>query len=197
MNKLLQRVQMYVQGMFHMYSASTLTYHNYEHTKQVAARAVEILENTGADAEDKLIVTIAAWFHDIGYLFGGAKDHEERGAQMMAKFLRNDGVDNEFIEQVAACIMATKVPAHPGTLKEQVICDADTYHLGTEQFFACDQQVNAEVRYKNPIGLKDWNANTLAFLNQHQFYTDYCKAVLNEGKQANIRIIEDQLRTPS
>ena len=37
------------------------------------------------------------------------------------------------------------MPAVPSTLVEQIICDADTYHLGTEDFLHLDKLVWQEL----------------------------------------------------
>ena len=44
--------------------------------------------------------------------------------------------------------MATKFPRDPKNLLEQIICDADTYHLGTEEFEEMNKRMLEETKLK-------------------------------------------------
>jgi hypothetical protein len=44
------------------------------------------------------------------------------------------------------------------------------------------------------ISKQDWNEGTLEMLNAHQFYTAYCKDVLEENKKENIKMIKKKLK---
>ena len=49
-----------------------------------------------------------------------------------------------------ACILATKLPQMPDGLLQEMLCDADLYHLGTLDFFACDVLMKKETELTNP-----------------------------------------------
>jgi MFS-type transporter involved in bile tolerance (Atg22 family) len=44
------------------------------------------------------------------------------------------------------------------------------------------------------IDKEKWNEETLELLNNHQFYTEYCKDLLNDKKKDNIRKLEKKLK---
>ena len=49
----------------------------------------------------------------------------------------------EEIEKICELILVTKMPQKPKNKLEEIICDADLYYLGTDQFF-----VTADKLYK-------------------------------------------------
>ena len=141
---------------------------------------------------DFFIIRVAAWFHDIGYLKGGAPGHEERGAQMAAAFLEGTGVEPSAIEGVRKCILATQLPQRAVTLTEQIVCDADLYHFGTDEFDERNKLMRKEVEAVRgeKISKEDWRRSTIRLMEEHQYYTEYCRLLLNEKQQENL----DQLK---
>ena len=102
---------------------------------------------------------------------------------------------SETITAIGRCILATKFPSHPVDLLEQLICDADTYHLGTDLFRQTDPLVKKEVQLRTGMvpAETEWIKKTLSLLKQHTFFTEYCQKKLNEKKQENIAWLEGQL----
>jgi hypothetical protein len=88
--------------------------------------------------------------------------------------------------------MATKMPQLPGVLLEQIICDADLFHLGNDDFFDNDKLLFREVNalYNTDISKQDWRRKSIKFLKDHHYHTDYCQVLLNDGKQKNIEKLE-------
>ncbi len=111
-----------------------LVFHNFEHTQNVVKRTKEIAGHYNVSEHEMLILFTAAWFHDIGHLFTEPSKHEEMSCEIMRKFMTGKVEDEKIIDEVEACIMATKFPRNPKNLLQQIICDADTYHLGTKEF---------------------------------------------------------------
>jgi hypothetical protein len=75
------------------------------------------------------------------------------------------------------------------------LCDADTYHLGTKEFKATNKLLKKEYELRHvPEASNDWNRNAFAFLESHQYYTAYCKELLEEGKQKNINRLRKKLK---
>src|SRR6185436_9407352 len=121
----------YVTDLFHDNKRPELIFHNLDHTRAVVDRTKEIAGHYYLNEKDMLSVYIAAWFHDTGYLFTTPSHHEEKSVELMRDFMKTQSEDEELVEKIAACIMATRQPRNPGNLPEQIICDADTYHFGT------------------------------------------------------------------
>jgi predicted metal-dependent HD superfamily phosphohydrolase len=228
LNILQLQVAEYVVRSFESPNSPVYPYHNLQHTRNVVSHSEEMANHYRLNATDRFIVTTAAWFHDIGHLYGEMRGHEERGARIMEQWMsaqatvpildperdlgRNleqwmttcaDGLSpanpgpasnsHGLAPAIRNCILATKFPSHPANLLEQIICDADTYHLGTDLFRQTDPLVRKEMAQRfGDMPAVNWKQKTLAFLRQHVFFTDYCQALLNKKKQENIAWFEAQ-----
>lgn len=167
-------------------------YHNLEHTQGVVTHCREIAAYYSLGKRESFVLVAAAWFHDIGHLFGSIEGHEERGVVVMKQYLSN--IPGELTADIATGILATKVPSHPNTLMEKAICDADTFHFGTVQFRQTDPLVHRELELRKGAAIPDWSSRTLAMLRRHEFFTEYCQTLLARGKEENIRWVEAQVR---
>jgi HD superfamily phosphodiesterase len=86
MELIIEQVENHVRRLFRDYTQPFLVYHDIGHTINVAQRSHEIIQNVKICQHDKLIVIIAAWFHDTGQLFTKANDHETGSVQLMRRF---------------------------------------------------------------------------------------------------------------
>lgn len=186
----------HVVRLFEAQPHPELLYHDLRHTRHVADRVMEIAHAEGISDEDKVILEIAARFHDTGHLNGEPQGHEMRSVAYMREFMKEHGVaDEEFISAVASAIMATIYPHQPITNLDRILEDADTYHLGTTDFKKTNKQVKKELKLRGQKEqTKDWKNRTLALLESHEFHTAYCKELLNEGKQDNINWMKDKIQ---
>ncbi|HXB08959.1 MAG TPA: HD domain-containing protein [Puia sp.] len=186
-----ERIAANVTKAFESVDVPHYPYHNLTHTKSVVTHCRELAAYYSLGDRESFILVAAAWFHDIGHLYGSIEGHEERGVGIMQQYLSN--VPGELTTAIAACIMATRLPAHPSTLSEQIICDADTYHLGTPVFRQTDPLVHQEIELRKGMPIPDWGRRTLILLRRHVFFTGYCKTLLAKGKEENIRWVECQI----
>jgi predicted metal-dependent HD superfamily phosphohydrolase len=185
--QLLQQAQSYVLNYYKTHNTDTLIYHNLQHTNGVVAAATQIANHYQLNDSDFFIVVCACWFHDIGYI-EDAENHEQKGAQLAADFLKgNDVTDTEQITKVNGCIMATKMPQSAANLLEQIVCDADLFHLGTDDFFEKDNLMRKEYNARNntDYNKQEWRKKTIQFLQKHQYYTEYCKLLLTDTQAKN------------
>ena len=135
-----------------------------------------------------LVVYITAWFHDTGYLFADPGHHEEKSVELMQEFMKTHTTDDKLSDSVAACIMATKPPRQHDSLLKEIICDADTYHLGTAGFKETNKKVWEEFNANGTtVTAEEWVLQTSELLKEHQFYTKYCKDLLKKGKKKNMK----------
>src|SRR5258705_613101 len=185
-----QKAESFVTGLFEKNQNNDLVFHNLEHTRDVVARAREIAAQYVLSEKDQDILYIAAWFHDTGHLFVEPTMHEVKSIELMKTFLNGLGVDeqDDLVQSTEKCILATRIPSNPKTLTEQIICDADTYHVGTNEFKKTDKQLKKEyIRRKLISPQANWTKRSLEFMETHHFYTPYCQQLLEEDKQENIQ----------
>ncbi|MCJ8211812.1 DUF5706 domain-containing protein [Mucilaginibacter sp. RS28] len=189
--QLLELVEEYVKRFFQTHHDDRLVYHNFKHTEQVVKHATAIANHYQLNDHDFFILLAAAWFHDTGY-FITLEDHETAGANLAESFLKEQNLPEEDIVLVKSAIFSTRMPQNPSTLLEKILCDADLYHLGTDAFEEKNKLMRKEF---NDIHHLDnnklqWNKHSVEFLKSHQYHTDYCQLLLNQGKQKNLEELE-------
>jgi predicted metal-dependent HD superfamily phosphohydrolase len=190
---LLTEIEKHVRELFFKYQHPYLIYHNWQHTMRVVTHTKEIADYYKYNDVSLFIVLAAAWFHDTGHLQVNMDTHEQKSSALMVEFLSSKGIDPIIIEEISKCIMATKMPVNPTSLSEKIICDADTYHLGTEAFFEQNNLVKLELEARLGITIENWHTSSLAFIQTHHYYTSYCQALLAAGKDKNIQRLSGQL----
>lgn len=191
---ILNLVEMHVTELFAQNSPAQNVYHDIEHTKRVVQVSKEIGIASGLSEKELAIVQIAAWFHDIGY-FETVAGHEEKSAIAAAVFLSKYNFPIEHITKVRNCILATKVPQQPKTNLEKIICDADLHHLGSDIFFDLNEKYIAERENLEELAQSQqhWIGESIKFLSEHKFHTQYAKKIYSDRKNKNIEILHDQL----
>jgi predicted metal-dependent HD superfamily phosphohydrolase len=165
-----------------------LPYHNAIHTEKVVEAAHKIASHYELNDHDNFVVMVAAWFHDLGYYSGEGHGHEQRGADMAMEFLKDENVDKATLTQIKKCIMATQMPQKPNSLLEQIVCDADLFHLGSDEFAERNKLMRREqeVILQKEIDKKEWRADTIKLFQNHHYHTDFCQRLLNAKKQENL-----------
>lgn len=184
----LKNTAAYVTNFFEEHFNPNLTYHNLEHTQKVVKRVKEIALNYPFEANDTFVLEVAAWFHDTGQLLCHGEGHEAISASIMKEYFRQSSPGNDLISKIEKCILATETPHQPQSFLDMVLCDADTYNLGTDEFVQTDALLKREYELRG-LPVEDWDKNTLKFLLQHHYFTSYCKDQLAAGKGTNIELV--------
>jgi len=178
----------YVNQFMNGHKEKKLAYHNLDHTQAVVTNAIQIANHYQLGDDDFATVVMAAWFHDIGYFTGPGSGHEARGADLAETFLKDKEGGVNLAEGVRKCIMATVMPQNPNGLLEEIVCDADLFHFGTDSFSEKNKLLHKEIEatYNKEISKDDWRKGTIALMEQHHYHTDYCRLLLNDKKHENI-----------
>ena len=192
-NNIYKLVQEHVTSLFETNKKQKLFYHTLEHTQETVKRAEEIAAHYKLNEKEMLAVFIAAWFHDTGRILTGPENHEEKSAELMKSFMEINCPEKELIQTIEGCILATKRSVTPSTLLQQILSDADTYHLGTKEFKRTNKQVRKEMSMDREISKEEYDIKTLEFLENHKYYTSYCIELLNKGKQENIEKLSSKI----
>lgn len=182
----------YVAAYFKQYENPALLYHNYSHTLKVVEHVDEIRAFYPLAEAEIFVLQAAAWFHDVGQLTSNGKNHEEIGVGVMRDCLLPFELPNETLQAIEQCIMATKVPHKPTSLLDEIICDADTYNLGTDEFLVTDALLKREYELRG-LSTENWDENTLRFLSAHKYFTVYCQQLLNAAKDKNVESVRKRL----
>lgn len=189
-----KQVEAHVTRLFEQSQDTRLVYHNLQHTQKVVYRAKEIASHYNLIETDTLVIYIAAWFHDTGYLVAEPSVHEEHSLKLMQDFMRDFPEEQNLVKSIEDCIMATKPGITPVNLLQQIVVDADTYNLGSKEFNTTNYLVYKEHTMRSGyISMLDWNKQSVKFLRNHQYYTQYCRELLNEGKKKNIKKLKKNI----
>ncbi len=187
---LIKQAEAFVSKYMRKHDNPKLLYHNFYHTQNIVFIANEIAKNSSLKEEELFIVSAAAWFLYVGY-YKDILHPEVSSAGIAEEFLKNSGVENETIESVKKCILATAINSAPDTLLANIICDANSFYLGTANFSGYNKLRRKESELINNIGTdkNEWKKNTILMLESHKYYTDYCQNRLEPVKQANMETL--------
>lgn len=182
----IKELQRYVFDLLENQLHPQFYYHNLEHTQFVMNAAQQLASAEQVLAEDMLLLVTAAMLHDTGYT-EMVKGHEERSCELASKLLPIYEYDTVAIDTVCELIMATKLPQQAQTPLAQILCDADLYYLGTDQFFDFAEKLFKEMTALRLIGsLNEWNELQVQFLSSHRYFTAAANRLLYEKKLANL-----------
>jgi len=170
-------------------------YHNLQHTLDVVSAAEEIAIHSNLETEQIEVVMAAAYLHDIGYIKNN-EQHEDHSITLSREFLDQLGANKKYIEDVIGCIEATKLPQNPKNLPQQVLCDADLYHLSSGHYFEKAELLRAEFSTieKEDISESEWLDMSTVFIDNHQYFTDYGKLILGPRKAKILKKIKKRLK---
>ncbi|MBK8293210.1 MAG: hypothetical protein IPK96_22025 [Flammeovirgaceae bacterium] len=107
---------------------------------------------------------------------------------IVSTFLDSQNVTQNYMPSVEKLILATKRLGEPVTLAEQIIRDADTQHLGAEDYFKWCTLLKEEFELKNrqEFSDKEWNHMNIVFFNSHHYFTDYAQRMWGRQKLENL-----------
>lgn len=168
-------------------------YHNLEHTREVVAATDEIGRATDLSEEELNTVKIAAWFHDVGYECD-SEHHEEESIKIMEEALSKWGAGQSKIREISAIIASTKMPQSPKNTLSKVLCDADMYHLSTDDFRTKSEYLKKELAntFNKKMDSREWQHVTSKFLDTHSYFTNYGKVVLAPKKDKNVKKLKKE-----
>jgi predicted metal-dependent HD superfamily phosphohydrolase len=192
-SQLLSGAREFATDIFLNKVSKSLKYHNLEHTQRVVLACEEMANYYQLQPEDRDAVLLAAWFHDTGFSGGESNGHEEASVQLATTFLQGQQADAALIQKVSSCIEATKMPQSPKNLIEQIICDADLFHLGTDEFKTRNEELRSELQEfsKQEISKKKWRKMNIAFMENHTYFTDYGRRKLQPVKEEHIEALKN------
>jgi HD superfamily phosphodiesterase len=185
----------FVFALFRNRLPAQAVYHDFTHTEQVVGFAEEIGQAEGLDQEQMEILMTAAWLHDTGYT-EVVDDHESKSQDIARSFLEENSYPEKKIKEVLDCIGATKMPQSPGNLLGRILCDADLYHLGSDEFGEKSDLLRLELSLLcgQEFTDREWLEKNELFLQEHSYFTDYAYAHLGKKKSQNWMAIKKNLK---
>ena len=167
--------------------SSAYTYHNLDHTIQVVDKIKILAKEENISPEDTENLLLAGWFHDLGYV-DDADNHEEESRKIASDFLKQHRFPEERIAKIGELILATDKFYKPKNHLEEVIKDADLYHLASDDYFRICENLRQEIKevHHQKFSKLQWAELNIVFFSKHQFYTNYAKENWQPIKEKNV-----------
>lgn len=191
---LLKQAQEFATNLLQTKVSKSATFHTLQHTREVVAACEKLAAMQEITDEDRTALLIAAWFHDTGYSSGQAKNHENLSIHWAADFLTANNAPEELKNKVTGCINATRMPQTPTNMIEQIMCDADLFHLGTDTFKEKSRLLKEELANfgGEDVSKKEWRRINIAFLEAHKYYTPFGQEKLQPVKEKHLADIKEK-----
>jgi uncharacterized membrane-anchored protein YitT (DUF2179 family) len=173
-----------------------LSYHNVDHTHAVLKNALELARAEGIAGEELDILSTAALFHDSGFIekYVG---HEQVSCSYARRWLPQFDYSNPQIEAVCELIMGTKVPQSPKNKLSEILCDADLYYLGTDDYGIVAEKLFPEFLQEGIATDKmEWQRQQISFLKSHKYFTKTAKELLSDKQEKNLILLEEKTESP-
>jgi uncharacterized membrane-anchored protein YitT (DUF2179 family)/predicted metal-dependent HD superfamily phosphohydrolase len=169
-----------------------LTYHSVQHTKEVLHYAEELAALEKIDDHNQLILLkTAAVYHDAGFL-EAYTGHEEVSCSVAETFLPQFEYSKEQIEQICEIIMATKLPQEPKNKLAEILCDADLYYLGTDNYTPKAETLYQEFYEEGLVkSREEWVHHQIRFLHSHHYFTKSAQDLLSAKQHENLAAVQE------
>ena len=185
----------YVKNLFKDRLSSDYTYHNLEHTIQVVDKIKILAKEENISPEDTENLILAGWFHDLGYV-DDADNHEEESRKIASDFLKQHQFSEERIAKIGELILATDKFYKPKNHLEEIIKDADMYHLASDDYFRICENLRQEIKevHHQKFSKLQWAELNITFFAKHQFYTKFAKENWQPEKEKNVEKILSSIK---
>lgn len=175
---------------------ASVIYHRKEHTtNSVVPAALDIAEAEGFSLEERLLVGIAAAFHDTGFS-EQYNANEPIGAKLAEEYMRSSkhGYTEEQIQSLKDAIKNTNMKSPPKTKYAMVLRDADLAILGHPDFVKWNADLMEECKlhsdspmHESSLDITKWAQSQLGFISKfHGWFTDGAQRLYESAKQENI-----------
>ena len=167
-----KKAENYVSNLFLEANTSGLFYHDFNHTLSVVDAVTTIAEAIKLTEKEKDILTVAAWFHDTGYLYTRT-EHEALSIRIVKSALNPNYLS--LTEAVTTCIAATKVGQTPQSDLAALLKDADIAFGSAYNFYQTNNAYREELRITENKTFDDatWYKMSLIFLENVTFFSAY------------------------
>lgn len=187
-SKIVEKAEKFITELFRKELPEKLLYHNLDHTAEVVNIVQDLADESDISKEDKEILTLAAWFHDSGYVrkYNG---HEAESVNFVKEFLSDHNFPQEKQEVIEKLIMSTVAGHEPAGVLEQLIHDADLAHVGRKRFFRRGELLRVELENfsDQSFGELEWEKKQYNFLVNNNFFSQAGKNRFSKGRVKNIK----------
>lgn len=192
---IIQATEAFIRSLLRDKLSPDLYYHNLLHTLSVKQACEQLADRSTLADRQREILLLAALLHDVGFV-EVYENHEQKSKEIAASFLGEQGYAAENIAEVQACIQATYPPQEPEDLLQELIRDADMYHLASEDYMQYNEalrhewEVFQDLRYSDP----EWVKLNYQFFQNHHYHTEAARHLFGPQKEANLKALKKMVK---
>lgn len=197
-SQILQQAEAFVKELYRIRVPLWRTYHNFRHTQEVVNQCQRMASFYSLGEFDSFSLLAAAWFHDTGFSKGN-NDHELKSVEIAFAFLTPFHPGHDVLNAIDGLIMTTRLPSHPTTFCQQILCDADLHHLGLSNYDEWSSLLRSEIEHQSGSTYteEEWRKENIEFFSSHHFFTEYGRTNWNSGKESNLFLLKEGAATHS
>lgn len=187
MSVLLNKSEQYISTLLSENLDEKYLFHNYEHTKGIVDKCIELLQENKDKQVNDTHVLIATWFLNSGYTMGN-EEPMKNSCDLAHSFLSENGEKNHVIEKVCDLIRAAWTNEDPRSEEEKIIKDARLSFYASKDFEELLVLLYMEFQNfdKNIPPMEEWRIRFIEILRtEHRFYTDYANENWQKKKESN------------
>jgi uncharacterized membrane-anchored protein YitT (DUF2179 family)/predicted metal-dependent HD superfamily phosphohydrolase len=188
--------QSYILDILSRELPPNISYHDISHTEKVIMHAALLADAERVSGKQLEILLTAAAYHDAGFLevYIG---HEEVSCRIARESLPQFHFSEEDIESICSIIMATKLPQSPQSHLAQILCDADLYYLGTDDYTLTAESLFLEFLDQKIVNNKyEWQEQQVQFLMSHRYFTKTAINHLSAKQDKNLIVLQASIESP-
>ena len=169
------------------------TYHNAEHTRNVIEAASYLGMKENISERNMIVLKTAALFHDAGFLTD-FREHEKRSCDLAIEYLPQFGYTPAEVEEICEMIMATELPQKPKSELAKLLCDADLFYLGGDEYDLYANKLFTEFRANGIVKTSlDWDLKQSDFLLTHHYFSATAIKERAHGKHRILKHVQSRL----
>jgi predicted metal-dependent HD superfamily phosphohydrolase len=184
----------FVYNLYKEKLPESLTYHTYQHAVEVAGAVNKIGGKTDLNPNEIALVSLAAWFHDTGYLEDYCQ-HLDNSIRIATDYLQSKGVPSAEISDVEGLIRFIHSGRDPESELEQILNDANLVHAGSKNFQERSTNLRLEWERAQNCTLSDaeWAERQLQFLTGVRYTTAHARKKYEKRRIKNLRAVHQTL----
>lgn len=176
--------------------SADLKYHAVIHTISIIRNCRKIAEAEGVEGEDLQLLITAAAYHDSGFL--ECYDRNEAiGCRIAREALPGYDFTETQLNRICGMIMATQPPQSPHNQLEMILCDADLFYLGGDQYEQIAESLFEELLlHGKKMTEREWLEMQVNSLQEHHYFTEFSKNTRGPRKREILAKLRSALDEP-
>ncbi|MBX2817364.1 MAG: HD domain-containing protein [Saprospiraceae bacterium] len=176
-------LEQFAAQQFQCDRSRALHFHNLEHSIQVVKATKKISQSIQLTPEESVILEIASWFQDMGYL-RSFDDHERASRDIALEFMNRHQVAPRMMTRVCALIMSTRRTHNPQNIMEKILDDACHYHYASPLYWSMATKLRHEWQDRGITYTDEaWLTCLRTAFKEHRYHTEYGVKAMTPRKE--------------